>query len=138
METVDEGNGLVIEHSFWEKDPDEEGNWYYMVSGTVSKEMYDKGYRVEEFYLMQGESTDPEDWIGIATAQEGVDIDGVLMDDGSWKFKWLGQFYIPEEDGKTLDPDSPVNLCFSVHDEDYTEEIYSPTITLEKGGEFTL
>ena len=86
----------------------------------------------------QGESTDPEDWIGIATSQEGVDIDGMLMDDGSWKFKWLGQFYIPEEDGKTLDPDSPVNLCFSVHDEDYTEEIYSPTITLERGGDFTL
>ena len=138
VETVDpfdEGNGLVIGHAFWEAEASDDGSYTFMVSGTVSPDMYDQGYRVEEFYLMQG-SEDPDDWVGIATSQEGVDIEGGLLDDGSWEFKWLGTFYIPGEDGKTLDPDQPVNVCFSVHDPDYTEEIYSPTITLTKGGDY--
>lgn len=135
VDPLDEGNGLVIGHAFWEAEPSDDGSYTFMVSGTVSPDMYDQGYRVEEFYLMQG-SEDPDDWVGIATSQEGVDIEGGLLDDGTWEFKWLGTFYIPGEDGKTLDPDQPVNVCFSVHDPDYNEEIYSPTVTLTKGGDY--
>ena len=87
-------------------------------------------WKPEEFYLLPGENASLDDWIGIATAQEGVDLDIWDNDDGSISFKWSGSFYMPEA---TLADDADAYVCFSVHDADYTQEMPSATVCLKQG-----
>lgn len=127
-ETVQEtAEPIQIESALWEK---VDGENVFHVSGRVSKELLDQGWKPEEFYLLPGENASLDDWIGIATAQEGVDLDIWDNEDGSISFKWSGSFYMPEA---TLADDADAYVCFSVHDADYTQEMPSATVCLKQG-----
>ncbi len=127
-ETVEEtAEPIQIESALWEK---VDGENVFHVSGRVSKELLDQGWKPEEFYLLPGENASLDDWIGIATAQEGVDLDIWDNEDGSMSFKWSGSFYMPEA---TLADDADAHVCFSVHDADYTQEMPSATVCLKQG-----
>lgn len=127
-ETVQEtAEPIQIESALWEK---VDGENVFHVSGRVSKELLDQGWKPEEFYLLPGENASLDDWIGIATAQEGVDLDIWDNEDGSISFKWSGSFYMPEA---TLADDADAHVCFSVHDADYTQEMPSATVCLKQG-----
>jgi hypothetical protein len=127
-ETVEEtAEPIQIESALWEK---VDGENVFHVSGRVSKELLDQGWKPEEFYLLPRENASLDDWIGIATAQEGVDLDIWDNEDGSISFKWSGSFYMPEA---TLADDADAHVCFSVHDADYTQEMPSATVCLKLG-----
>ncbi len=127
-ETVEEtAEPIQIESALWEK---VDGENVFHVSGRVSKELLDQGWKPEEFYLLPGENASLDDWIGIATAQEGVDLDIWDNEDGSISFKWSGSFYMPEA---TLADDAEAHVCFSVHDADYSQEMPSATVCLKQG-----
>ena len=99
----------------------------FTIKGVVPAEMVAQGYTPEEFYLKVGGDPTPENWDGIQTAQEGVDLKTTNNPDGSISFEWTNTFYCPESSFSASDS---VNVSFSVHDKEYTKEIMSPSVTL--------
>ena len=101
----------------------------FSVSGFVPAGLAVDGYLPEEFYLGVGAAPTIDNWAGIQTAQDGVDMKTTENADGSLNVEWSNTFYCPETE---LNSNDEWYVSFSVHDPEYTEEILSPAVRVEK------